>query len=327
MEDLLSECGNHEPDPVDYFTEALRKMGRLPICAEGIEILQVNLTYRCNLACKHCHVQAGPLRTEMMAGTEVESVIHALENSPIKILDLTGGAPELHPDFRFLVTAARAIGCQVMVRSNLAVFFESGQADLPPFYRENGVEIVASLPYFRVANVDAVRGNGVFEQCIKAMRILNDHGYGQEGDSLKIHLVHNPRGAFLPPSQESLEAQYRKELSENFGVRFNRLYTLANMPLGRFKDFLVRSDGYETYLEKLRKAFNPATLDGIMCRRLVSVGWDGTLADCDFNLVAGLPVKDGCPKHIRDFDYEALRRRQIVLSEHCFGCTAGQGST
>ncbi|MCL7488470.1 MAG: arsenosugar biosynthesis radical SAM protein ArsS [Desulfobulbaceae bacterium] len=318
MEDLLEN---------NDFTGTLEKNGRFPLCAAEIDILQVNLGYRCNLACKHCHVQAGPLRTEMMARENVESIIHTLENSPIRILDVTGGAPELHSNFRFLVTAARAIGCHVMVRSNLAIFFEEDQASLPSFYKECGVEIVASLPYFRIANVDAVRGNGVFERCIKALQILNEHGYGQENGGLKIHLVHNPRGAFLPPSQESLEAQYRKELLENFGVRFNQLYTLANMPLGRFKDFLVRSNGYDAYMEKLRKAFNPSTLDGIMCRRLVSVGWDGILFDCDFNLVAGLSVEEGCPRHIRDFDYEALSRRKIVLSEHCFGCTAGQGST
>lgn len=327
MENLSLQSDCQEPALTDVFKETLRRIDRFPLCARGIDILQVNLGYRCNLACKHCHVQAGPLRTEMMSGENVAAVIHVLENSPIKILDLTGGAPELHPDFRSLVTGARGIGCHVIVRSNLTVFFESGQTDLPSFYSENGVEIVASLPYFRIANVDAVRGNGVFAQCIKALHALNDHGYGDEGGTCKIHLVHNPRGAFLPSPQQSLETQYRKELLENFGVRFNQLYTLANMPLGRFKDFLVSSRGYETYMEKLRQAFNPATLDGVMCRRLVSVGWDGTLADCDFNLVAGLPVKDDSPKHIRNFDYEALSRRKIVLSEHCFGCTAGQGST
>jgi len=311
----------------DNFTETLRKIRRFPLRAEGIDTLQVNLGYRCNLACKHCHVQAGPLRTEMMARADIESVIHALDDSPIDILDLTGGAPELHPDFRFLVTTARAIGCHVMVRSNLAIFFDHNQAYLPAFYSENNVEVVASLPYFRAANVDAVRGDGIFKKCIAALQLLNDHGYGQADNKLKVHLVHNPRGAFLPPYQESLEGRYRKALLENFGVRFNRLYTLANMPLGRFKDFLIASGGYDAYLEKLQKAFNPVTLDGIMCRRMLSVGWDGTLADCDFNLVVGLKVESSYPGHIRDFDYEPLSRRQIVLSEHCFGCTAGQGST
>lgn len=327
MENNLCESIASNSATTDNFTKELKEIGRFPFCGDGVEVLQVNLGYRCNLACKHCHVQAGPHRKEMMAGAEVESVVKAIENSPIKILDLTGGAPELHADFRHLVTAVRARGCRVRVRSNLAIFFESDQADLPSFYRENEVEVVASLPYFRPSNVDAVRGKGVFDQCIKALQLLNYQGYGDEGGRLQVHLVHNPRGAFLPPSQPSLEAQYSKELLENFGVRFNRLYTLANMPLGRFKDFLVKSAGYKAYMDKLQKAFNPETLEGVMCRRLVSVGWDGTLADCDFNLVAGLKVQEGYPDHIENFDYEALSRRQIVLSEHCFGCTAGQGST
>ena len=262
-----------------------------------------------------------------MNRVDIESVIQVLRNSPIEILDLTGGAPELHPDFRFLVTSARAIGCQVIVRSNLTIFFENQQGYLPAFYRENEVEIIASLPCFSASNVDGVRGDGVFEKCIKALQILNDYKYGDADGKLKIHLVHNPMGACLPPSQESLEELYRKELLDNFGIRFNSLYALANMPLGRFKDFLIKSGGYDTYLEVLQKAFNPATLDNLMCRQLVSVGWDGTLADCDFNFVAGTKVESGSPGHIRNFDYEVLCRRQIVLNEHCFGCTAGQGST
>lgn len=327
MENLTLRRNSHQAALTDVFKKTLEKIGRFPLCAAGVDILQVNLGYRCNLACKHCHVQAGPLRTEMMARENVASIIHILENSPINTLDVTGGAPELHPDFRFLVAAAGAIGCHVMVRSNLAIFFEPGQTDLPSFYHENGVEIVASLPYFRLANVDAVRGSGVFEKCIKALQTLNDLGYGHEDGRCKIHLVHNPRGAFLPLPQESLAAQYRKELLENYGVRFNRLYTLANMPLGRFKEFLLRSGGYDTYMQKLQQAFNPGTLDNLMCRRLVSVGWDGTLADCDFNRIVGLPVRCDGSQHIRNFDYEALLRRKIVLSDHCFGCTAGQGSS
>jgi len=254
MNNLSLQSNCHEPALTNVFTETLRKIGRFPLCAGGINIQQVNLGYRCNLACKHCHVQAGPQRTEMMAGEDVASIIHILENSAIKILDLTGGAPELHPDFRFLVTGARDIGCHVMVRSNLAIFFEPGQTDLPSFYSENGVEIVASLPYFRIANVDAVRGNGVFAQCIKTLQTLNDHGYGHEDSRRQIHLVHNPRGAFLPPSQQSLEAQYRKELLENFGVRFNQLYTLANMPWAASRIF---SSGREVMMPTWRNCKRP----------------------------------------------------------------------
>ncbi len=321
------KSGGSETILVNKFIQLLEKIGRLPICAQTIDTLQVNLGYRCNLACKHCHVQAGPNRTEMMSRDDIESVIQVLGNSPIGVLDLTGGAPELHPDFRFLVTTARAIGCHVIARSNLAIFFEDQQEDLPAFYSENGVEIVASLPCFSASNVDIVRGDGIFKKSIEALQILNDHRYGDADGKLKINLVYNPTGAFLPPPQESLEELYRKELLENFGVRFNSLYTIANMPLGRFKDFLIKTDGYDNYLEGLQKAFNPETLENLMCRQLISVGWDGTLADCDFNYVAGTKVENGFPAHIRDFDYEVLCRRQIVLNEHCFGCTAGQGST
>ena len=309
------------------FTKTLDELNLLPLSAKRIETLQANLGYRCNLACKHCHVEAGPHRTEMMSHKHVRAVIHVLADSPITILDLTGGAPELHPDFRYLVTAARSMGCHVMARSNLAVLFEPGQAYLPGFYRDNEVEVIASLPYFRASNVDAVRGDGIFRKCINALQLLNDQGYGHGDGLLKINLVHNPRGPFLPPSQESLEREYRDELWKNFGVRFNQLFTLANMPLGRFKDFLVKAGSYEGYLDKLQNAFKQATLDGIMCRQLISVGWDGRLADCDFNLVAGYGIDDGCPDNILDFDYEALCRRKIALSEHCFGCTAGQGFT
>ncbi len=309
------------------FLNTIREMKMFPLSSKGIDILQVNLGYRCNLACKHCHVQAGPHRTEMMARENIEAVIRVLNESPIQTLDITGGAPELHPDFHSLVQIARIMGCHVIVRTNLAVFFEQGLANLPAFYSENRVEIIASLPHFRAANVDGVRGDGVFAQCIKALRLLNHLGYGHQGSELQVHLVYNPRGAFLPPSQESLEKQYRQELLEKYDVHFTHLYTLANMPLGRFKNFLRRSGIYDEYLRKLVDAFNPATLDGIMCRRLVSVGWDGTLSDCDFNQIAGLRMSEDCPGHIRDFDYDSLCQREIVLSDHCFGCCAGRGST
>lgn len=309
------------------FSELLQEQGVLPICATGIDTLQVNLGYRCNLSCKHCHVQAGPHRTEMMNQEDIEAVLHALKESSIPTLDLTGGAPELHPQFRFLVTAARAIGCHIMVRTNLAVFFEPGLGNLPAFFHQNGVEVIASLPCYLGENVDSVRGAGVFAQCIKALRLLNDYGYGDPDSKLKVHLIYNPMGASLPPAQEDLERQYRQALLAEHGVRFNRLYTLANMPLGRFKNFLISSGGYDKYLAELQSAFNPAALDGIMCRRLLNVGWDGTLFDCDFNATVGLRVMNGCPPHIKNFDYAALGQRQIVLSEQCFGCTAGQGFT
>lgn len=313
--------------PMDGFPEALQAIGQLPIQARAIDTLQVNLGYRCNLACTHCHVQAGPLRTEMMAREDVERVIAIVTNTPIETLDLTGGAPELHPDFRSLVASARFAGCQVMVRSNLAIFSEPSQTDLPGFYHENCVEVIASLPCYQAANVDAMRGGGTFGRCIEALRRLNEHGYGGDDGRLKLHLVYNPSGAFLPPCQQMLTGQYRKALRENFGIRFNQLFTIANMPLGRFKEYLLRTGEYADYLETLRRSFNPATLDGLMCRWLINVGWDGRLADCDFNATASIPLEEPAPRHLRDFDYEALCYRRIAVCEHCFGCTAGQGSS
>jgi radical SAM/Cys-rich protein len=326
-EEYWGQAESCQTPPRDRFSETLQAIGQLPVHARSIDTLQVNLGYRCNLACKHCHVQAGPLRTEMMTRADIELVIAIVANSPIAVLDLTGGAPELHPDFRYLVTSARLAGCHVMVRSNLAIFSEHGQADLPGFYSENRVDVIASLPCYQAANVDAMRGRGTFVQCITALRCLNEHGYGGEDDRLKIHLVYNPSGAFLPPCQEALTSQYRKELLEHFGIRFNQLFTIANMPLGRFKEYLLHSGEHAAYLDALRQSFNPATLDGLMCRRLINVGWDGMLADCDFNATARIPLEEPAPRHLRDFDYEALCHRRIAVTEHCFGCTAGQGSS
>jgi len=311
----------------DQFSALLAGKGLLPLRATAIDTLQVNLGYRCNLTCKHCHVQAGPHRTEQMSQEDIEAILHVLDQSPIQTLDLTGGAPELHPQFRFLVTAARAIGSNVMVRTNLAVFFEPGQTDIPDFFNKNGVVVIASLPCFLGPNVDSIRGEGVFDKCIRGLRLLNDYGYGAPDGNRQVHLVHNPAGAFLPPPQEALERQYRDALLEAHGVRFNRLFTFANMPLGRFKRFLVNSNSYGMYLSTLQSTFNQAALDGIMCRRQVNVGWDGTLFDCDFNATIDIPVPKAYPSHIRMFDYAALSQRQIALGEHCFGCTAGQGFT
>jgi len=218
------------------------------------------------------------------------------------------------------------MGRRVMARTNLTIFFEPGMGDLPEFYAQNGVELVASLPYYMESGVDRVRGDGAFAKSIEALRRLNSLGYGTE-DGMSLNLVYNPPGAFLPPAQATLEADYKRELGEKFGVGFTGLFTFSNMPIGRFKDFLKRSDNLDSYMDKLECAFNPDTLDGLMCRHLMSVGWDGRLYDCDFNLVLGLSVDENCPGHIADFDPEKLLNRRIRVGDHCFGCTAGQGST
>jgi len=309
------------------FQEALRRSSGYPLKALGITTLQVNLGYRCNLSCKHCHVEAGPSREESMSPATAESILSVLTKTNISVLDITGGSPELNPSFRSLVVGARESGCQVMVRTNLTVFFEPDMGDLPDFYRDHRVEIIASLPYFREENVDRVRGNGVFRKSIEALRRLNRLGYGTAGADLRLNLIYNPQGIYLPPPQSALERDYKKELGERFGIFFNRLFTLTNMPVGRFRDFLARTHNLPRYMEMLKGSFNPDTLGSLMCRHLVSVGWDGTLYDCDFNQVMGLPLLSKYPRTVDDFDPEVLSRREIFSGEHCYGCTAGQGST
>jgi radical SAM/Cys-rich protein len=310
-----------------HFKEKILTVQAGPLHADGIDILQVNLGYACNMGCKHCHVQAGPDRPEMMDSQNIEEVLRVLRENSIKILDITGGAPELNPGFRYLVEQAKHIGCHVIARSNLTVFFEPGMGDLFDFYSLNNVEISASLPYHSELVVDKIRGNGSFKKSISALQKLNSLGYGQNPEGNRLNLVYNPQGAFLPPSQCALEEEYRSELKKNYAVSFNHLFTFANMPLGRFREFLIKSGNFEKYMKKLTDSFNPETLSGIMCKRLISVGWDGKLFDCDFNQMLGLSVFEGCPRAIKDFDHHLLVNRQIAVDNHCYGCTAGQGST
>ena len=314
------------PLPVP-FTEKVLTVRPEPLRAEGVRVLQVNLGYRCNLACKHCHLSAGPARTESMDARTAEDVLRTLRENPLEILDLTGGAPELNPNFRRLVAEARSVGRRVIVRTNLSVFFEPGLEDTPRFFRDHGVEVVASLPYYLEEGVDRVRGSGTFAKCLAGLRLLNDLGYAAGSTGLTLNLAYNPSGAFLAPAQGDLEEVFRRELGARHGISFTNLYTFTNMPIGRFEEFLARSDGRDRYLGKLACAFNPQTLEGIMCRQQVSVGWDGTLHDCDFNQALGLPVTPETSRHISSFDFEALARRLIAVGDHCYGCTAGQGSS
>lgn len=309
------------------FEEKLVQIGHWPLRALGIETLQVNVGKLCNQTCRHCHVDAGPTRTEIMTRETAELVVDVLGRHDIPTLDITGGAPELNPNFDYLVREARALGRHVMDRSNLTVFFVAGKGYLPEFLREHRVEIIASLPCYLEANVDAQRGKGVFSKSIEALQWLNRLGYGQPGTDLELNLVYNPLGASLPPPQKPLEEAYRRELGERFGIVFNKLYTITNMPISRFLLDLKRHGNYEGYMELLLQKFNPATVDGVMCRTLVSVGWDGTLYDCDFNQMLEMPLNHGLPGHLRDFDDYLLARREIRTSSHCFGCTAGSGSS
>jgi radical SAM/Cys-rich protein len=309
------------------FQDKIGSVLQEPLMARGIRVLQVNLGYRCNMSCRHCHVSAGPGRTETMEGTIVDDVLRILRENPLETLDITGGAPELNPHFRRLVREARKAGRKVIARTNLTIFFEQGMDDLPEFYRDYDVELIASLPCYLEENVAAVRGNDAFKKSIEALRRLNCLGYGLETSERPLSLVYNPAGAFLPPTQSALEADYKRELKARYGVSFTRLYAFTNMPVGRFRDALVKSGTFSQYLDMLASTFNPATLDNIMCRSLVSVGWNGALSDCDFNQVLGLTVTSEGRSHVRNFDYGALVRRRIAVDDHCFGCTAGQGST
>ncbi|MEX5213277.1 MAG: arsenosugar biosynthesis radical SAM protein ArsS [Nitrospiraceae bacterium] len=309
------------------FDAQLERAGLYPLHATGITVLQINVGKLCNQTCRHCHVDAGPDRRESMSRETAEQCMAALAKTEIPIVDITGGAPELNPNFRWLVEQARSFGRHVMDRCNLTVLLLPSQADLGSFLARHRVEVVASLPYYRAGQTDAQRGEGVFDKSIQGLRLLNELGYGREGSGLLLNLVYNPVGAFLPPRQEAIEAQFRKELAGRYGVTFTHLYTITNMPISRFLEFLLESGNYEGYMERLANSFNPAAAAGVMCRYTLSVGWDGSLYDCDFNQMLDLPLDHGAPQHIRDFDPAHLHHRRIVTRNHCYGCTAGSGSS
>jgi radical SAM/Cys-rich protein len=309
------------------FEEKLATAGIQPLHATGITVFQINVGKFCNQSCRHCHVDAGPERTEQMTRETAELCIRVLSRTDIPTVDITGGAPELNPNFRWLVEQASALGRHVIDRCNLTVLLLKPQAGLAEFLASNRVEVMASLPYFLSSQTDAQRGDGVFERSILAMQMLNRLGYGVEGSGLALNLVHNPVGAFLPAKQDAAEAQFRRELLRRHGVTFNHLYTITNMPISRFLDFLIESGNYEGYMERLANAFNPAAAAGVMCRYTLSVGWEGTLYDCDFNQMLDLPLGNGAPRHIRDFDTAKLNTRRIITANHCYGCTAGSGSS
>jgi len=299
-----------------------------PIRRRALDTLQVNLGYRCNQSCLHCHVNAGPQRTERMEADTVALVLRVLQARAVRTLDLTGGAPELNPHFRDLVCGARALGVRVIDRCNLTILSEPGQDDLAAFLAHQGVEITASLPCYAPANVDRQRGNGVFERSIAGLQQLNALGYGEAGGALVLNLVYNPQGPVLPPPQGALEADYRRELAAHFGIRFNHLFVLANMPIQRFGSQLLSSGQYEPYMALLKGAHRPENLDGVMCRSLISVGWQGEVFDCDFNQMLGLPLGGGRQAtHLRDLVAVDLEKRPISIADHCYGCTAGQGSS
>lgn len=320
---LAGEEGKKHP----AFSEKLSACGLFPLRPTAIDIFQVNIGKQCNQTCKHCHVDAGPHRKEMMSRETMELCLEALKNNPVKVVDITGGAPEMHKDFRWFVEEVRALGCHVMVRCNLTIILANKKYhDLPEFFKAHKVEVISSLPFFTAERTDRQRGEGVFEKSIRALKMLNGVGYGMEGTGLTLNLVYNPAGAFLPAAQQSLEAQFKSSLLREHNIHFNKLLTITNMPVSRFLEFLVNSSNYEGYMDKLVQWFNPKAAEGVMCRNTISVGWDGSLYDCDFNQMLELKVSTNAPQHIKEFNLAALNTRDIVIHQHCYGCTAGSGS-
>jgi radical SAM/Cys-rich protein len=319
-------------DPSEYvhapaaFDATLASHG-IELRGAAVATLQINVGKLCNQACRHCHVDASPKRTEIMTRETAEQCLEAVRRFGIATVDITGGAPELNPSFRHLVRGARAAGARVMVRHNLTVMFEPGQEDLPDFFREHEVEVVSSLPCYLEDNVDTQRGRGVYKKSIDALLRLNAVGYGVEGSGLVLNLVYNPVGPHLPPDQRALESDYKRELLARFGITFNQLFTITNMPIKRFLDDLRRSGKEERYLQKLVESFNPASVEGLMCRTLVSVDWTGRLFDCDFNQMLEIGVAPELAQTIDAFDPTTFAGRRVATADHCYGCTAGAGSS
>lgn len=312
--------------PAASFEAAVRQHGADALTAAGVEILQVNVGKMCNMTCRHCHVDAGPDRREIMTRETIDQCLDAIRDSNIHTVDLTGGAPEMNPEFRYFVEQVRRMGKHVIDRCNLTILLAPGYEDLAEFLANHQVEIVASLPCYLAENTDKQRGDGAYQLSIEALQKLNGLGYGQPESDLMLTLVFNPIGPSLPPDQQKLESQYREYLRREYGIEFNRLFTITNMPISRFLEDLIESGQYESYMQTLVGAFNPAALMGVMCRKMVSVGWDGLLFDCDFNQMLELATGPDQPKHIRDFNRVTMDARAIVVGQHCFGCTAAAGS-
>lgn len=315
---------------VTRFGDKLQGLDLMPLRPTGIDIFQVNVGYMCNMTCEHCHVDAGPTRTEIMTVETMEHCLKAIKDAGATTIDITGGAPEMNPNFKWFVEQIRAISpdIEIIVRSNLTILVSNeNYRSYPEFFKEQNVTVIASLPCYTAENTDKQRGDKTFVRSIEALKDLNALGYGQEGSGLELHLVFNPGGASLPGSQMKLEADYKRVLKENFDIVFNNLYTITNLPISRFLDFLLQEEKFDDYMQLLLESFNPAAAEGIMCRNTLSVSWDGYLYDCDFNQMLQLQVEKSAPQHIEDFNVQELTERNIVLGQHCYGCTAGAGSS
>lgn len=310
------------------FEDKLKETKTGPIRPKKLEILQLNLGYMCNQVCAHCHVDAGPDRKEMMSRVTLKKCLQILQQTSVNTLDLTGGAPEMHPDFRWFVTEASKIGVKdFIVRSNLTILRANKKYyDLPEFFKVHNIHVVSSLPFYKKEKTDRQRGEGVFSQSIEALKALNKVGYGLSGSGLQLDLVYNPAGAFLAGNQQALEQDFKKALKKDFDIEFNQLFTITNLPISRFLEYLIASENYEDYMQRLVEAFNPAAVANVMCTNTLSVRWDGFLYDCDFNQMLDLKVASPV-QHLNDFDLKQLQSRAVCISQHCYGCTAGAGSS
>ena len=311
---------------LDRFTDYLKKDQLFPLKPTQIDTFQINLGKMCNQVCKHCHVDAGPDRKEIMTKETMQQCLDVIKSHDFKIVDLTGGAPEMNPNFRWFVTELHQLGVHIIVRCNLTIILANPKYnDLPEFFKVNKIEVVSSLPYFTKLRTDAQRGDGVFEKSIKALQMLNKVGYGSENDDLKLNLVYNPSGAFLPDDQSNLERSFKEKLKTKFDITFNSLFAITNLPISRYLNYLVASNNYEGYMNLLIENYNSDAARGVMCRNTLSIGWDGQIYDCDFNQMLGLNSNGST--HIKDFDFKKLLARDIIVNQHCFGCTAGAGSS
>ncbi|MEJ6544788.1 MAG: arsenosugar biosynthesis radical SAM protein ArsS [Flavobacteriaceae bacterium] len=325
--DLL-QSGPFKDGDLPLFKDKIAQSGQFPLKAKKLEILQINLGYMCNQVCAHCHVDAGPDRKEIMTRETMQQCLDVIAQTGAHTLDLTGGAPEMNPDFRWFVEAASAAGIKdFIVRSNLTIIRANKKYhDLPEFFAKYGIHVVSSMPHYTKGKTDKQRGDGVFNSSIEALKMLNKVGYGMPGSDLKLDLVYNPSGAYLPGDQAALEKDFKKALDTDFGIQFNALFAITNLPISRFLDYLVASGNYEDYMYALVDAYNPVAVAGVMCTNTLSVSWDGYLYDCDFNQMLGLKVASKA-RHIKDYDTSLLEGREVVISQHCYGCTAGAGSS
>ena len=321
----IAVLDDHESVSIPSFESKLNEMGHDPLIPTGIDIFQINVGKMCNQVCAHCHVDAGPDRKEIMTKETMQQCLDALAGTDISTIDLTGGAPEMNPHFRWFVEELSKLGKKIIVRCNLTIILANPKYnDLPEFFKTHKINVVSSLPYFNAKRTDAQRGDGVFEKSIKALQMLNAVGYGKNDPELKLDLVYNPAGAFLPGDQMALENQFKRKLAE-YDIVFNELFCITNLPISRFLEYLVKTEKYEDYMQELANAFNPAAAVGVMCRSTISIGWDGYMYDCDFNQMLELKVNG--PQHIADFDLSTLESREIIVNQHCYGCTAGAGSS